>query len=300
MASSSSSVPLVHGTSSLPPQAQPSPVHQAEGSSPRGLKLVYIKIGALLHHEEHVRNIVEMAVSVNDIVIALFESVADNAEKVGHILELILNGAHVFGFINDVKWWVSVKAHSVYETISKIFLTTYKGIKSTIFFSQLGAFSLSKIAINIGRIPVIGLVVNVLGIAGYGVHLIQSVKEYRQASRELEGLKKTYEGLKAFSLLSDDKTDALQIMEKKIKAQKILVYSAKVEIIDNVAYILFAALTILAFSTGWGALAMTGALMISLSVTTTLIWVYNCYLSEKNKKVLDEPVINPYRQVAIS
>lgn len=285
----------------------------------------------------NVRALLDFAATISEAASLIFAEMKDGfaeaAKTMGRAIQVLSTAA----LIGHLQWWVCEKASRWQETASMVFWTTLGTLKSVLFLEELKAFSLAKIAINIGRgIPIVGLVIN--GVTAFAVGFglwndIKELKECKAKEREhtlmlrswqlmSEGFQErdgawqdSHRGLdsgdakwlseqteRMFGTAAAVEVESLQKGENKrkyiamkfeheiakytalIEQDKLSQKKAWIELANDVFNIFLVTLVLIGLCTGVGALAATGAFLITLGVISSSLWLYKCVYHQMHKQ----------------
>ncbi len=240
---------------------------------------IFTKV-ANLSDQEGLLNTTFLAGSCNDIIAETVESAAEGAVEADKWLEGISHTLGALSLVKSVHWMLYEKARSIQHTMSMGLLTLLRGVKTTIFLSKQGAFSLSKISVNLGRIPVLNLVTSGLSIFATSFAVWDSFKEYRRLSAEQSEIKLAILSRplgNSFAFRAEDSPE--------FKANQKLLHQAKLNLINDIVYLALCILILASLCTGCGFLALSGPFMLTLSLVSCSFNVYSWYTSTQIKNV---------------
>lgn len=215
-----------------------------------------------------------LASSVNRVAGIVFSGIKAGSDVAGGIFKEISEGIGLVYLLSNVKYWISGDYSKTEKFISEIILGVRSVANGILYFANRGAFSLARIAINIGQLPVFSLVTGGLLAIGTVFTAADTYKDYKKISNDLDVM-----------IAFDSSSDQIVKFREGIKANRIRMNIMKFDVVRNVAGIAFQVFLILGMATGWGALAATGAFLLTYSIVTSTAWLYSCYLKQKHTKV---------------
>ncbi len=220
-----------------------------------------------------------LANSINNAVKAIFEEIKDSANEVSTWFDHGIGVITSVSLVNSVKWWLYDKANSIHQTISMGFFTIMKIIRTATALGKFGVVNLSKIAITIGQIPVLSLVTQGLLILATTFSLLDNWKKYTRLADEQEIIKTRV----------NRRMDGMirPIFENipEFKANAALMAQLKKDMAAKVIVIAIAIITVIGMCAAIGFLGSTAPLLLSLSVMSSSISLYNYYGNRKLKDV---------------
>lgn len=219
----------------------------------------------LLHVSEFA---IAMMDAVSNILVELPISAAEFAKqlKAGVRILCIVNLVSLF------KWWVCEERKSWQHTAYKVTCTANEIFNTVMFLENIKVLELSKIAINIGRVPVIGLAVGLLGGAG----AVFSLWHYGKQIKALNAEKDRKISL-VNTLGAKEQADLVNLELRKSKAQ--------IAIVSDIASLAFTILSLVGLCTGVGILAMNSWLMLVLGLVVAGVGLYHVMHDKANPEI---------------
>lgn len=211
----------------------------------------------------------EVVESIQIIAFEIFDSLKEKAEKVHTGISGVIQVLGLASLAAHVHWWLYEKAQSISERVSMVFLTSFRGLKSLLFFEECGAFNLSKFFSTVGKVPVIGIVVNCLLVVGFAFHTHNTIQQYKIVAAEQGEISELIDGKRS----------------QAHRDNEIVLNKIKLELANDITNFALGALTLIGFASGWGALAAAGVIMLVLGSGASGLFLYTCYYSSKHDKV---------------
>lgn len=138
---------------------------------------------------------VEVLEKVGRVASGVVSAINHNATSVPGPLGEVLGGSiemvNILDFINRIRWFVSATAKCWQETASMVCLTVLQFMESLQFLERVKALSLSRITANIGRIPVLGIALNVVNFGYRGFDAWTVLKDLSSNRDQLQACRET-------------------------------------------------------------------------------------------------------------
>lgn len=231
----------------------------------RGLLIFETTITDILH-------VSEFAIAAIDVVSSILVELPISAAEFANQLK---SGVRILSIVNLVslfKWWVCEERKSWQHTAYKATCTASEIFNAAFFLENIKVIELSKIAIKIGRVPVIGLAVGLLAGSGAVFSLWHHGKQIQMLNAE-----KDQKFSSVSFLLPKEQAELANLELKKTKAQ--------IALVSDIASLALTILSIVGLCTGVGILAMNSWLMLVLGLVVAGVGLYQVVHDKANSKI---------------